>query len=266
MNEITVQIREHFETGGTIRSAMEMFGISKWSAKHYWIEWVQDSGEADKHHPEEKAEQIRKILEGRIALDIYEVYGGHGYCTAIYEDFGKVTSRTLADGNDWTLTHAELASKRTYDVVDIDGYGYPSRLLSSGIMELLKPEGLLFVTIPMTGANFLNRIAQAHLKIFYGTSKPTLGEIVRAVRVHGLAYYRLVELVDAIRMDRIWRLVFKVTRTPATEIFGVRNRPGDQPLGLDVVVEPVYSVLSAAKTRPVDTTGNPVLDLFSEDD
>lgn len=266
MNEVTASIREHFEAGGTIQSSMGMFDITKASAKHYWIEWVQARGEADKHHPEEKAEQIRKVLEARSGLGIYEVYGGHGYCTSVYEEFGEVTSRTLADGQDWTVTHAELAAKRTYDVVDLDGYGYPSRLIASGVFELLKDEGILILTVPVTGANFLNRITQAHLKMFFGTAKPTVGEIVRAVRAHALAYYRLAELVDAVRMDRIWRLVFSVRRTPATEIFGVRNRPGDQPMGLDVVVEPVYKVLTSTKSRPSDSGNNPILDLFGDEE
>lgn len=252
MNEITRNVRGLFDQGGGVEEAVEAFQIS---AKHYFIEWKQAEANPDKHHPIEKASQIRKVLAGRKDLTIYEVYGGFGFCTQVFEEFGTVVSRTREDGDAWHVTHAEIASKRQYDVVDIDGYGYPSRILASGISEILKPEGTLFVTIPITGANYLNRITEAHLKLFYGCEKPDKQDFIDAVGRHMLAYHRIAELVDCQRIHRIWRMAFHVKKVPATELYGVRNRPGPEPLNRGVVPEPLYF----GKTRDPDLS---LIDMF----
>lgn len=225
MNEVTAKMRQHFDEGGTVRTAVETFGVTTSSAKHYHIEWQQAVGRESKHHPEGKAVQIHKVLEGKSDLSIYEIYGGHGYCTGVYETYGKVISRTHVDGNDWHVTHAELASGRTYDVVDIDGYGYPSRIMAAGVVELLKGRGTMFLTFPVYGANHGNGITSAHLRIFYGTDSPEVEDFVRAFKVHALAYHRVATLVHSAKLGRVWRLAFEVERVPATLLYGVRNRP-----------------------------------------
>lgn len=271
MNDITRQIRAHFDEGGTVRTATEVFGITRPSAKHYWIEWQQSRGDDAKHHPEEKKVQIGAVLAGRSGLSIYEVYGGHGYCTGVYQQFGTVTSRTLDDGNDWHVLHAELASKRTYDVVDVDGYGYPSRILASGVVELLGPEGVLFVTFPISGANHLNGITVAHIKLFYGTDRPEVGDLVRSVKAHALAYHRLAEVRHVAKLGRTWRIAFDVKRVPATLLYGVRNRP-DAPHGEAMILEvpPLYPDLEvASKPARHSTKSSPeggILDLLAYSD
>lgn len=271
MNDITRQIRAHFDEGGTVRTATEVFGITRSSAKHYWIEWQQSNGDDAKHHPEEKKGQIESVLAGRLGLSVYEVHGGHGYCTGVYRQFGTVTSRTVDDGNDWHVLHAELASKRTYDVVDVDGYGYPSRILASGVVELLKPEGVLFVTFPISGANHLNGITAAHLKLFYGTVRPGVEDLVRAVKAHSLAYHRLADVRHVYKLGRIWRIAFNVKRVPATLLYGVRNR-SDAPHSTATILEvpPLYPDLEVASKPFRRGSGGPpegeVLDLFTDSD
>lgn len=269
MNDLTRQIRAHFDEGGTVRTATETFGITRPSAKHYWIEWQQSRGDDAKHHPEEKRTQIESVLAGRSGLSVYEVYGGHGYCTGIYRQFGTVTSRTHDDGNDWHVLHAELASKRTYDVVDVDGYGYPSRILASGVVELLKPEGVLFVTFPISGSNHLNGITTAHIRLFYGTDRPEAGDLVRAVKAHALAYHRLAEVLHVAKLGRVWRIAFSVKRVPATVLYGVRNRP-EAPHSAAMILEvpalyPDLEVASKpARRAPNLAPEGGVLDLFTD--
>ena len=41
------------------------------------------------HHPDEKINQIRKVLSG-IDLSILELFSGNGNCTKIYSDYGEV--------------------------------------------------------------------------------------------------------------------------------------------------------------------------------
>jgi hypothetical protein len=249
---------------------MEAFGITRSSAKHYWIERQQSQGDEAKHHPEEKRVQIETVLSGRSSLSIYEVYGGHGYCTGVYQQFGTVTSRTVEDGNDWHVLHAELASRRTYDVVDVDGYGYPSRILASGAVELLGSEGVLFVTFPVFGANHVSGITTAHLKLFYGTDRPEIEDLVRSVKAHALAYHRLADVRHVAKLGRIWRVAFDVRRVPATLLYGVRNRPDAEvnvAMVLDVpAIYPDLEVASKpARVPPRGTPDGGVLDLFADD-
>lgn len=246
---------------------METFGITRPSAKHYWIEWQQSRGDDAKHHPEEKRLQIESVLAGKSGLSIYEVYGGHG---GVYQQFGTVVSRTLDDGNDLHVLHSELASRRTYDVVDVDGYGYPSRILASGAVELLKPDGVLFVTFPVFGANHVSGITTSHLKLFYGTDRPEVEDLVRAVKAHALAYHRLADVRHVAKLGRIWRIAFHVKRVPATLLYGVRNRP-DAPhepaMILDVpAIYPDLEVASKpSRSGSRDLPDGGVLDLFNED-
>jgi len=269
MNEITAKMRQHFNEGGTVRTAVAVFGVTRSSAKHYYIEWQQADGRENKHHPEGKRVQIETVLEGKSDLSIYEVYGGHGYCTGVYETYGKVTSRTHADGNDWHVTHAELASGHTYDVVDIDGYGYPSRILAAGVVELLKAHGTLFFTFPVNGANHKSGITSAHLRIFYGTDSPEVEDFVRAVKAHALAYHRIATVVHTAKLGRVWRLAFEVERVPATLLYGVRNRPereATEPLLLEVPTLYLDLEVAAKPTRQKAAveSGPDIFDYFGE--
>lgn len=261
-------IWQHFREGGTVSTAVQVFDLTYFSAKHHHTRWQKSEGSPNKHHPEGKRIQIEAVLEGKSDLSIYELYGGHGYCTGVYESYGSVTSRTHADGNDWHVLHAELASKRTYDVVDVDGYGYPSRILSSGVVELLKTAGVMFITLPIYGSNQLNPITSAHLQIFYGTRTPGLEDFVRAIKAHALAYHRVAELIHSARLGGVWRLAFEVRRVPATLLYGVRNNANSiktEPLLLDV--PSIFLDLEEARSRtrkvPVED-GLTVFDLFGE--
>lgn len=175
------------------------------------------------HHPQEKTDQIRRILEGNKKLDIYEVHGGHGYCTQAYAEFGQVTSKTSSDGDEQIVTAKELMGRHTYDVVDLDPYGYPLRLLFGGVLNLLKPQALLFVTFPRSKLSFL--LGKAQLLAFCQTENPTPDDIVNTLSRYALGLQRRVELLEVLELGTsVWRFVFKVEKMTVDEIHTqVRN-------------------------------------------
>ena len=106
----------------------------------------QTTNDPSVHHPDEKSAQIRDVLTDSNGLAIYEAFAGEGGCTAAYREFGQVTSRTLRDGDVALVTRKQLFEPTLFDVVDLDPYGYPFKALMAGALELLKPQGFLFVT------------------------------------------------------------------------------------------------------------------------
>jgi len=202
-----------FAIGATPQVIVERFGIELSLARKRFGEWRQKEGAPEKHHPVEKANQIKRILAGARGLSIYETHGGHGYCTRIYKKFGTVTSRTHADGDDLDVTYAELASGRRYDVVDIDPYGFPSRLLAIGAIRLVRPGGRLFLTFPApNGFRGGHPSVRTHLRVFYKSRDA--GEmhyaeyVERQARIHDYT----IRVVERIRMGGVIRFVFGTAR------------------------------------------------------
>jgi len=228
-----------FGNGGTLQEAAANFGVSYERVRRYWVEWSQQDAQDSKHHPEEKANQIRRVLDDQSGLDIYEAHGGHGFCTGIYRNYGQVTSKTYADGDDRSLMHTELGSERRYDVVDWDPYGFSHRALAGGLVELLRDRGCLFLTWPLAGSHFPSPISGAANVLLFGVRWPGVEEITRAVKVQSLLYHRVAELVDWVSMNQMLRLVFRIERVSATRLWTYND--------LDVTPETIYPVQSGGE-------------------
>jgi hypothetical protein len=176
------------------------------------------------HHPDAKQNQIRRILEGQSNLKILELFAGQGGCTIEYKKFGCVVpmDKKHGTGDSFIEFHRLIADKNIFDVVDADPYGFPNRLLPD--VFLLLKDGYLFLTLPIASINILHDITKTHLFAYFGNESPTIEEMIEKIALFGLCHWRKVEVLDLIKIDRLYRVCFKVQRIKATEYTGVRNR------------------------------------------
>jgi len=110
------------------------------------------------HHPDEKIRQVRKCLKGK-NLEILELFAGEdGNLTKIYKEYGNVYpyDKKLNTGDSFLVYHDLIFNKKTYDVVDLDPYGFPNRFFPD--IYLLIDDGYLFVTMPKPYVNILNKM------------------------------------------------------------------------------------------------------------
>tara|TARA_R110000772_G_scaffold88986_10_gene184685 strand:+ start:667 stop:1362 length:696 start_codon:yes stop_codon:yes gene_type:complete len=197
------------------------------------------------HHPNEKINQIRKVLSeicGWGDLSILELFAGQGNCTRIYSEYGevmaneykaKVYEQLKENVKDCEMVHCNrvnsfldfhqlIALKLTFDVIDLDPYGFPNRMFPD--IFLLIDDGVMFVTMPKPYVNILNGITQAHLISYYGEQNPSKETIIDRIALWGLCHWRKVELIDCVDCKSVWRFAFKVEKVKATEYTGVNNR------------------------------------------
>lgn len=177
------------------------------------------------HHPDEKINQIRSILNAFVDLKTLELFAGQGNLTKIYQELGTVDAydkKYLKTGDSYLVFHKLIAEKKKYDVIDIDPYGFPNRFFPD--IFLLIERGVLFVTMPKPYVNILNGITQTHLISYYGEQNPSEQKIIERIVLWGLCHWRKVELISSIDCKSVWRFAFDIEKVKATEYTGVRNR------------------------------------------
>jgi hypothetical protein len=209
--------------------------------RHDIIRQKQKENNVNVHHPNQKANQIKRVLSG-IDLSILELFAGHGNCTKVYSDYGEVTAfeknakvfkSLLENTNDCQMVQCHKADSYLeyhrlvflglkFDVVDIDPYGFPNRFFPD--VFLLIDDGILFVTMPKPYVNILNGITATHLISYYGEQNPSEKTIIERICLWGLCHWRKVELIDSMDCKSIWRFAFRVNKVKATEYTGVKNR------------------------------------------
>jgi hypothetical protein len=179
------------------------------------------------HHPNEKINQIEKVIREYTGLRILELFSGEGNLTSTYEKYGVVDcyDKKLKTGDSFREYHRLIADKQKYDVIDLDPYGFPNRLFPD--IFLLIDAGYLFVTMPKPSVNILNGITATHLISYFGEQNPSEEKIVEQVVLWGLCHWRKVTLLDSIDCKSVWRFAFEVEKVKATEYTGVRNQPYD---------------------------------------
>jgi len=116
------------------------------------------------HHHVEKKAAIHKVLAGKSDLRIWEpnAYkddGSLGEAAKAFADHSTPSKHVLDRwrGGDPTTDQlfrlrSFLLAGKVFDVIDLDGYGGPERMLMSGAVSLLAATGYLFVTYPIKGA------------------------------------------------------------------------------------------------------------------
>src|SRR5699024_7543110 len=124
--------------------------------------------------------------------------------------------------NSFREYHRLIADGKKFEVIDLDPYGFPTRLFPD--IFLLIEDGYLFVTMPKPYVNILNGITATHLTCYFGEQNPSSETIVNKIAELGLCHWRKVELLDELNLKSVWRYAFKVTKIKATDYTGVINR------------------------------------------
>ena len=195
------------------------------ATRHDVVRKKQRENSPEVHHPNIKQEQIERVLSGRSGLLTLELFAGEGNLTDTYLRFGDVEcyDKRLKTGDSYLVYHRLISERKTYDVIDLDPYGFPNRFFPD--IFLLIENGFMFITMPKPYVNVLNGITQQHLTCYYGESNPSLDTICSKIHNFGLCHWRDVSVVDVVDMGRLWRLATRVKRVKATEYCGVRNQP-----------------------------------------
>lgn len=197
--------------------------------RHDVVRKKQKENSDEVHHPTEKIAQIEKILEGQENLKILELFAGQGNLTKVYDKFvGKkgfiecYDIKTLKTGDSYLVFHKLISEKKKYQVIDIDPYGFPLKMLSD--IWMLVEDGYIFMTMPKPWVNIRNGITRQTLTNYFGNDNPTLEEIQERLKTYALCHWRTIDFLDVTDLGRLWRFGMKVKRVKATEYCGVRNR------------------------------------------
>ena len=225
----TSAIRTFFTAGGSIVDAVIEFGITRASAKHYHIEWKQDSGIGGSgQHSDRKVAQALGLLDSlskpKRAVEFFS--GVSGALSSAYLEYGLNLQRydkKLGTGDSFRAVHKELADGNTYDLVDLDPYGYAVRMFPA-VFALIDDGGLL-LTLPKPGCNHGNHITWQMVKSHFGKQNPDIREVLDTLWWWAISHWREISLHSLIDFGRVWRIALRVRRVKATLYMGVRNRP-----------------------------------------
>ena len=198
--------------------------------RHDVVRAKQKQNDNEVHHPDEKINQINKVLYGLEwngwgKLNILELFAGQGNLTKEYEQYGKVLAydkKHLKTGDSFLEYHRLIADKKKFDVIDLDPYGFSNRFFPD--VFLLIDKGVMFITMPKPYVNILNGITQTHLISYFDAHNPTMEQIIERTVLFGLCHWRKLELIDVVDCKSVWRFAFAVEKVKATEYTGVRNR------------------------------------------
>ena len=192
--------------------------------RHDIVRKKQEQNCSGVHHPEEKINQIYLHLIGE-NLKILELFAGRGNLTEHYKNFGEVfcyDKKYLKTGDSFLVAHKLIAEKKTYNVIDLDPYGFPNRFFPH-IFQLIN-NGYMFITMPKPYVNILNGITRTHLISYYGYHNPDIDTILERFVLWGLCHWRKVEVLNTLDLKSIWRICLKITKVKATVYTGVKNR------------------------------------------
>lgn len=196
------------------------------------------------HHPEEKTEQVDKILKGCSKLKILETHAGWGNLTSVYSKYSKslisleieqdrvdvindlkLKNTTVIKCDSEKEIHRFVYEGKRFDVIDLDPYGFASRYFPH-VFKLID-NGYLFLTFPKLGINRVTPLMVEHYRLFWDldTKLPEkyLDTVVEKVKDYGLCHHKVVEMVDYIEIGRMYRIAFKVTKVSAFKINGMRE-------------------------------------------
>jgi len=196
--------------------------------RHDIVRQKQAKNSNEVHHPDEKINQIEFVLNNlnfQRNHKILELFAGQGNLTKVYENYGDVIAcdkKYCKTGDSFLLYHKMIYEKQKFTVIDLDPYGFPTRLFPD--IYLLIDDGILFVTMPKPYVNILNGITRTHLISYFGEHNPDEDKIIEQIALWGLCHWRKVELIDSVDCKSVWRFAFHVEKVKATDYTGVKNR------------------------------------------
>ena len=212
------------------------------SVKHKYRRLKQATNENKYHHPIEKTKQVHKILNKDKLYSILETNAGWGNLTKVYVEYGNVIAQDIKQDrinylkenvkNDnkfvtikcdsFKKIHNYIYEGVSWDVIDLDPYGYPSRYFPH-ILKLIK-DGYLFMTIPKLGVQQINKITKAHLEVFWDfrhgkdNNDDYLNIVTTKLEKYALGYKRKLLILDILELDRVFRLACRVEKKSMLEL------------------------------------------------
>jgi len=229
--------------GITYTEIGERLGTTATSVKHK-VRRIQQAGNLDRYkHTEEKSEQFYSVIEHEHVADIrtLETHSGFGGMSEVYSRHGSVVaydisadrveglaSRGLPNvevikGDSEKCLYSLIAGKSTFDIVDIDPYGLPSRYFPHAF-SLVK-NGLMFLTFPVMGVAQINKITIRHYQAFWGIELSDKDQYIDKVKAKlvdfGFQHKREVTFLDVRKIGRIYRIAMKVEVKSLCDIVGL---------------------------------------------
>jgi 16S rRNA G966 N2-methylase RsmD len=226
----------------TYSQIADIFKTTISSVKHKYIRLKQSDNDDKHHHPEEKIEQIKNIINNKNNLHILETNAGLGNLTSQYQKYGKVLALDIDTKKIQKINEMKLENVKTikcdafreihrliyegnkFDVIDLDPYGYPSRYFPH-IFQLIN-DGLLFVTFPKIGVQQINKITLEHYKVFWDISledKHIYQEkIHKKMKDFAMQNYRSCDIINSSDLGRMHRFAYKVKKESALDLVNLK--------------------------------------------
>lgn len=226
----------------TYEEVANELGTTLSSVKHKYQRLSQKNNTDKYHHPQEKTEQIMRILNEK-NLTILETHAGWGNVTTIYSQFGSVLAQEVdkekieylkklnyefitaikCDSEKEIFKH--IVSKKKFDVIDIDPYGFPSRFFPH-VFKLFNKRGFLFLTFPKMGVAQINKIMIRHYKVFWNielTDKEVYVEKI-VVKLHDFAFMekKKIEILEVLDLGKVYRLAIIVKDASMLDLVGLK--------------------------------------------
>lgn len=231
--------------GKTYSEIAKTLGTTSNSVKHKVRRLSQAQNQDKYHHPQEKIDQIRRILPKK-DLHTLEMHTGFGNLTKIYQEYGSVLgydiegervdyiqSMCMQDVDvvkgDSQIELLNMVYQRLwFDVVDIDPYGLPSRYFPL-VFNLIN-DGWLFLTFPKLGVAQINKITVRHYQAFWGFELDQKAQYVEIIqnKLKDYAYqcFRKIEVLEVLDLDRVYRFAIKVKKESALDLVGLKVNRG----------------------------------------
>lgn len=239
------KLMELKEQGCSTEQIAELLETTPSSVKHKYTRLKQKGNADSHHHPIEKSQQVKRILDD-IEGDIFvlETHAGHGNLTEIYSLYAKEVLSYEIDkkkcehinqiGHDNVVClkkdslkemHLSIYQNLKFNVIDVDPYGFPSRYFPD-IFELID-DGYLFVTFPKWGCTQINNITKHHVKTFYGFDGGNNGEFIECcistLKNQALRTYKHLEVLDVLDLKKVYRVAMKIKKENAFAMCGYEH-------------------------------------------
>lgn len=216
-----------------------ILGTTISSVKHKHQRLHQKANSVKHHHPAEKTNQVLKYVRNN-GLSILETHAGWGNLSKLYRQFGSVVAHevnkekakyleSLGDlqvikGDSEKEVFKHIANNLSFDVIDIDGYGFPSRFFPH-VFKLFKKEGVLFLTFPKMGVAQINKLMIRHYEVFWGINLSDKAvytdKVVKKLKDYAFMEKKDIEVMDVLDLGKVLRLAIKVKHESMFKLVGL---------------------------------------------
>lgn len=239
------RLMEMKEQGYTNEQISEELGTTPSSVKHKYTRLKQNGNADSHHHPIEKTQQVKRILDD-IDADIFvlETHAGYGNLTEVYSLYAKEVVAYEIDKKKWEhinqIGHDNVVCLKTdslkemhlsiyhnlkFNVIDIDPYGFPSRYFPS-VFELID-DGYMFITFPKYGCTQINKVTMHHVNSFYGfeggKNEEFLECCINTLKNQALQTYRRLEVLDVLDLKKVYRVAIRIKKENAFVMCGYEH-------------------------------------------